>query len=37
MTVFSVGQRDTLLAFHGRRLVVQPNECGPATIVERHG
>jgi vitamin B12/bleomycin/antimicrobial peptide transport system ATP-binding/permease protein len=33
-TVFSVGHRATLRAFHARQLVVQPNGSGPPSIVE---
>ena len=33
-TVFSVGHRGTLLPFHTRRLALQPNGGGPASIVE---
>jgi putative ATP-binding cassette transporter len=33
-TVFSVGHRPTLRPFHARRLVLQPNGGGPASIVE---
>jgi vitamin B12/bleomycin/antimicrobial peptide transport system ATP-binding/permease protein len=33
-TVFSVGHRATLRAFHARQLVVQPMASGPASIVE---
>ena len=33
-TVFSVGHRATLRPFHARRLVLQPNGGGPASIVE---
>jgi putative ATP-binding cassette transporter len=33
-TVFSVGHRATLRAFHARQLVVQPNGGGPPSIVE---
>jgi putative ATP-binding cassette transporter len=32
--VVSVGHRNTLRAFHGRRLVVTPNGAGPATVEE---
>jgi putative ATP-binding cassette transporter len=33
-TVFSIGHRATLSSFHARRLTVQPNEKGAASIVE---
>jgi vitamin B12/bleomycin/antimicrobial peptide transport system ATP-binding/permease protein len=33
-TVFSVGHRETLRAFHSRQLVLQPDGNGPASIVE---
>jgi putative ATP-binding cassette transporter len=33
-TVFSVGHRTTLRAFHSRHLLVRPNGTGPASIVE---
>jgi putative ATP-binding cassette transporter len=32
-TIVSIGHRSTLAAFHKRRLVLQPQEGGPATIV----
>jgi len=32
--VVSVGHRNTLRAFHGRRLVVTPNGAGPSTVEE---
>jgi putative ATP-binding cassette transporter len=33
-TVFSVGHRATLRAFHSRQLLVRANPNGPASIVE---
>jgi putative ATP-binding cassette transporter len=33
-SVFSVGHRGTLRAFHARQLIVQPNGSGPSSIVE---
>ena len=33
-TLFSVGHRATLRAFHARQLMVQPASSGPASIVE---
>jgi len=33
-TLFSVGHRATLRAFHARQFVVQPTEGGPASVVE---